>query len=75
MIPENKTRIALTLPKDAANAFRQDAKELNLSFSTYVYLCLAGMSMHMEEVESSAMLDRLNRLISAAVGDPLGSED
>lgn len=72
MIAVDKSRVALTLPTDALEAFREDAAELNLTLSTYVYLVLAGMSMHLPEVESSEMMDRLNYLISSSVGDPYG---
>lgn len=69
---DEKIRVALTLPRSAVNAFKKDARSLNLTLSSYVYLLLASNSSNLDPAESLMVSERLDFLFDCLHGRDQG---
>lgn len=58
-IAREKVRVALSLPKDTLDVFKEDARSLDLTLSKYVYLLLAANSSHLDEFDSFRTVQQL----------------
>lgn len=61
-IAEGNKRVLLTFPEYALEAFKEDARRLNMTLSAYAFLVLGSTSSNLPDVECTALLDRLENL-------------
>ena len=64
MISDDKVRVSISLPVELVPAFKSDARDLNMSLSSYVFMLLAANSTNLPEELAQSYSDKFNFLIA-----------
>lgn len=64
MISEDKIRVSVSLPVDLVPAFKSDARDLNMSLSSYVFMLLAANSTNLPEELAGFYSDKFSCAIA-----------
>lgn len=59
-IKDGNSRLTVTMPKEAVEIIKEDAKACNLTTSNYVYLVMMACSQRMSGWKAEAAVEQLN---------------
>ena len=64
MISDDKIRVSLSLPVELVPAFKADAKDLNMTLSSYVFMLLAANSANLPAELADFYSDKFSYLLA-----------